>query len=427
MTPQELDRQLTIIKKGLAELIREEDLRERLLQADKEGRPLRVKAGFDPTAPDLHLGHTVLLRKMKHFQDLGHTAIFLIGDGTARIGDPTGRNITRPPMTHALIEANTKTYLEQVFKILDRERAEVRYNSEWLDALRFDDLVHLASRYTVARILERDDFSKRYKEGTPISMHELLYPLVQAYDSVMLQCDVELGGTDQKFNLLVGREIQKDYGQPQQIVATTPLLRGLDGVNKMSKSLNNYIGITEAPEVMFRKVMQISDEVMWEWWELLTDRTHMQIEVMKAFCTEGVRNPMDVKIELAQQIVLDFHSAPEAEHAAQEFDRVVRRSEVPSDIETIDLPENLLKEISLPGEAIEDELQPMNAPRTIFVNLDKMIARIGLAPSVSDAARKRKAGAVLWEGTKLTDLTFAVHPGEYKFKVGKNWRRVIVR
>jgi tyrosyl-tRNA synthetase len=422
VTEPELDRQLTLIKTGLAELIREEDLRQRLREAGKANRPLRVKAGFDPTAPDLHLGHTVLLRKMKHFQDLGHTAIFLIGDGTARIGDPTGRNITRPPMTHELIQANTKTYLEQVFKILDRERAEVRYNSEWLDALRFDDLVRLASRYTVARILERDEFSKRYKEGTPISMHELLYPLVQAYDSVMLKCDVELGGTDQKFNLLVGRDIQKDYGQPQQIVATTPLLLGLDGVNKMSKSLNNYIGITEAPEVMFRKVMQISDEVMWEWWELLTDRTHMQIEVMKA-----LENPMEQKIRLATQIVEDFHSTAEAEHAAQEFDRVVRRSEVPSDIETIDLPENLLKEISIPGEAIEDELQPTNATRTVFVNLDKMIARIGLAPSVSDAARKRKAGAVLWEGTKLTDLIFAVHPGEYKFKVGKNWRRVIVR
>ena len=427
MTPQELDRQLTIIKKGLAELIREEDLRERLLQADKEGRPLRVKAGFDPTAPDLHLGHTVLLRKMKHFQDLGHKAIFLVGDGTARIGDPTGRNITRPPMTHELIQANTKTYLDQVFKILDREKTEIRYNSEWLDAQRFDDLVRLASRYTVARILERDDFSKRYKEGIPISMHELLYPLVQAYDSVMLECDVELGGTDQKFNLLVGREIQKDYGQPQQIVATTPLLRGLDGVNKMSKSLNNYIGITEAPEVMFRKVMQISDEVMWEWWELLTDRSAAEIGEMKRRAAAGEVNPMDVKMELGRVIVGDFHSAPAAVSAEHEFDSVVRKSEMPSDIETIDLPESLLKEISLPGEAIEDEVQPMNAPRTFFVNLDKMIARIGLAPSISDAARKRKAGAVLWEGTKLTDLIFAVHPGEYKFKVGKNWRRVIVR
>jgi tyrosyl-tRNA synthetase len=330
-------------------------------------------------------------------------------------------------MTHEQIEANTKTYLEQVFKILDREKTEIRYNSEWLDVLRFDDLVRLASRYTVARVLERDEFTKRYKEGTPISMHELLYPLVQAYDSVMLKCDVEMGGTDQKFNLLVGREIQKDYGQPPQIVATTPLLRGLDGVNKMSKSLNNYIGITEPPELMFRKVMQISDEVMWEWWELLTDKSAAEIEEMKRKAAQGEVNPMDTKMELGRRIVGDFHSASAAVSAEHEFDSVVRKSEVPSDIETIDLPENLLKEISLPGEAIEDELQPMNAPRTFFVNLDKMIARIGLAPSVSEAARKRKAGAVLWEGTKLTDLIFAVHPGEYKFKVGKNWRRVIVR
>jgi tyrosyl-tRNA synthetase len=438
VTEPELDRQLTTIKKGLTELIREEDLRERLREAAKANRPLRVKAGFDPTAPDLHLGHTVLLRKMKDFQDLGHTAIFLIGDGTARIGDPTGRNITRPPMTPELIEANTKTYLAQVFKILDREKSEIRYNSEWLDALRFDDLVRLASRYTVARILERDEFSKRYKEGTPISMHELLYPLVQAYDSVMLKCDVELGGTDQKFNLLVGREIQKDYGQQQQIVATTPLLRGLDGVNKMSKSLNNYIGITEAPEVMFRKVMQISDEVMWEWWELLTDRSAAEIGEMKRRAAAGEVNPMDVKMELGRVIVGDFHSAAAAVSAEHEFDSVVRKSEMPSDIETTHLAEEALKGISvpLPRDSVEHEFQPMNAPRTTFVNLDKLIAMIGLAPSVTEAARKRKAGAVFYvppepgdgaEGTKITDLYFGVYPGEHKFRVGKNWRRVIVR
>ena len=426
MTAPSADEQLTYLKKGLAELIREEDLRERLIQAQKAGRPLRVKAGFDPTAPDLHLGHTVLLRKMKHFQDLGHTAIFLIGDVTARIGDPSGRNVTRPPMTHEQIKSNTETYLEQVYKILDLRKTEVRSNSEWLDKLQFDDLVRLASRYTVARILERDDFSKRYKEGAPISMHELLYPLAQAYDSVMLQCDVELGGTDQKFNLLVGREIQKDFGQPPQIVATLPLLEGINGVDKMSKSLGNYIGIAEPPEVMFRKVMQISDELMWSYWELLTDRSVGEIQAMKQRIAAGELHPMQAKMELGRMIVTDYHSAEEAKRAEEEFTRVVRQGEVPAELETVHLPESVLNEIRLPAEAIESELQPMNAPRTFFVNLDKLIARIGLAPSVSEAARKRKAGAVLWEGEKLTALVFKIHAGEHKFNVGKNWRRVIV-
>jgi len=254
-----IDEQLTYIRKGMAEIIREEDLRERLVLAAKAGRPLRVKAGFDPTAPDLHLGHTVLLRKMKHFQDLGHTVIFLIGDMTAMIGDPTGRNITRPPMTREAIEQNAETYKAQVFKILDPVKTEVRFNSQWLEPMKYLELIQLLSKYTVARILERDEFSKRYKDGLPISMHELIYPLAQAYDSVALECDVEMGGTDQKFNLLAGREIQKDFGQLPQIVATVPILEGLDGVNKMSKSLGNYIGINEPPEVMFRKVMQVSD------------------------------------------------------------------------------------------------------------------------------------------------------------------------
>jgi len=279
----------------------------------------------------------------------------------------------------------------------------------------------------VARMLERDDFSKRYKEGTPISIHELLYPLAQAYDSVALQCDVEMGGTDQKFNLLVGREIQKDFGQPSQIVFTTPLLEGIDGVNKMSKSLGNYIGITEPAAVMYRKVMQVPDELMWRYYELLTDRSLADIEGVKRRAAAGEANPMDAKMDLARQIVTDFHSAEDAVRAGAEFDRVVRRSEVPADIETKTLSEDLIAEISLPAEAIESELQPLNAPRAVFVNLDKMIARIGLAPSISEAARKRKAGAVLWQGDKLTDLVFVVHPGgQYTFKVGKNWLRVIV-
>jgi tyrosyl-tRNA synthetase len=302
----------------------------------------------------------------------------------------------------------------------------VRYNSEWLEPLRWDDVVRLTGHYTVARILERDDFAKRYKEGTPISMHELLYPLGQAYDSVMLKCDVELGGTDQKFNLLVGRELQRDFGQPPQIVGTTPLLEGINGVDKMSKSLGNYIGITEPADVMFRKVMQISDELMWQYWELLTDRSVAEIAEMKRRAAAGEMNPMDAKMELGRIIVSDFHTAGEAKRAAEEFTRVVRNSEVPANVETVQLPEHVLKEISLPPEAIEAGLQPMNAPQTFYVNLDKMIAKIGLAPSVSEAARKRKAGAVLWNDEKITDLIFVIHPGEYTFKVGKNWRRVTV-
>lgn len=413
MTDPELDRQLTYVKKGLAELIREEDLRERLREAGKANRPLRVKAGFDPTAPDLHLGHTVLLRKMKHFQDLGHTAIFLIGDGTARIGDPTGRNITRPPMTHELIQANTKTYLEQVFKILDREKTEIRYNSEWLDALRFDDLVRLASRYTVARILERDEFTKRYKEGTPISMHELLYPLVQAYDSVMLKCDVEMGGTDQKFNLLVGREIQKDYGQPPQIVATTPLLRGLDGVNKMSKSLNNYIGITEAPEVMFRKVMQISDEVMWEWWELLTDRSAEEIGEMKGRAAVGVMNPMDAKVELGEVIVSDFHSAAEAAQAANEFTRVVRQGQAPAYIVSYSVP--------------QDAVIGAQTAEGFPVRVDRLLVGTNVAESTSEAARKRAEGAVSIDNARVKEPTHFLQPGKHIIRVGKKWASVNVQ
>ena len=408
MTAPSADEQLIYLKKGLAELIREEDLRERLIQAQKEGRPLRVKAGFDPTAPDLHLGHTVLLRKMKHFQDLGHTAIFLIGDVTARIGDPSGRNVTRPPMTREQIQANTETYLEQVYKKLDRGKTEVRYNSEWLDKLQFDDLVRLASRYTVARILERDDFSKRYKDGAPISMHELLYPLVQAYDSVMLQCDVELGGTDQKFNLLVGREIQRDYGQPPQIVATVPLLVGIDGVNKMSKSLGNYIGITEPPEVMFRKVMQVSDELMWSYWELLTDRSTADITSWRLEVEAGSRDPMTLKMTLAESIVANFHSLEAAVEARNEFNRVVRQKQMPTDIERVALPE---------------EVRGVDG-----IKIDKLLAKIGLSDSVTDAARKRKAGAVVIDEQRLgpNEVVRSLPPGEHTINVGKRWKRVVV-
>jgi tyrosyl-tRNA synthetase len=410
-----VDEQLSYIKKGLAELIREEELRERLTAAAKAGRPLRVKAGFDPTAPDLHLGHTVLLRKLKHFQDLGHTAIFLVGDTTAMIGDPSGRNATRPPMTREQVRANTETYKAQVFKILDPAKTEVRYNSEWLEPLRWDDVVRLTGHYTVARILERDDFAKRYKEGTPISLHELLYPLGQAYDSVMLKCDVELGGTDQKFNLLVGRELQRDFGQPPQIVGTTPLLEGINGVDKMSKSLGNYIGITEPAEVMFRKVMQISDELMWSYWELLTDRSVAEIVEMKRRVGAGALHPMDAKMELGKFIVSDFHSAAEAERAAEEFTRVVRRGEVPADVVEVSAPEDVIVTRVAGPEG-----------NGYVVRVDKLLARIGLTESSSEAARKRKEGAVIIGETTVQDPTFYLKNGKHVVRVGKKWKSVTV-
>src|ERR1035438_8021565 len=316
-----IDEQLTYLRKGMAEIIREEDLRERLVQAAKTGRKLRVKVGFDPTAPDLHLGHAV---------------IFLIGDMTGMIGDPTGRNVTRPPMTTEAIERNAETYKLQVFKILDPARTEVRFNSHWLAPLKWEEVIRLTSKYTVARLLERDDFAKRYAANAPISLHELMYPLAQGYDSVALAADVEMGGTDQKFNLLVGRELQRDYGQPPQIVAMTPLLEGLDGVNKMSKSLGNYIGITEAPDVMFRKVMQVSDDLMWRYYELLTDRSLADIAELKSSM-----HPMDAKVALGKIIVTDFHSAEDADAAAAVFNAVVRRKEVPEVIETVQEPPGL--------------------------------------------------------------------------------------
>ena len=399
------DEQITYFKKGLAELIREEDLKERILLRARQGKPLRVKAGFDPTAPDLHLGHTVLLRKMKHFQDMGHCVIFLIGDSTAMIGDPTGRNATRPPLTREEIEANTETYKTQVFKILDPEKTEVRYNSEWLGKMGYQDIVRLCAHYTLARLLERDDFAKRYAAGVPISMHELLYPLAQGFDSVNLECDVEMGGTDQKFNLLVGRELQKDYGQPGQIVATTPLLEGLDGEKKMSKSLGNYIGITEAPGDMFRKVMQISDSLMFRYYELLTDVSMTEIAAMQERIARGELHPMEAKIDLGKLIVADFHSPTDAAGAAEKFNREVRQKEVPSDIKIVPLPEGIM------------------GPNGIHV--EKLVARIGLADSSTDASRKRKAGAIEINGVRVTDLVYsAAGLSEILIQVGKNWRRV---
>ena len=383
--------QLSYLKKGFVEIIREEDLAERL----KLGRPLRIKAGFDPTAPDLHVGHTVLLRKMKHFQDLGHTVIFLIGDMTGLIGDPTGRNVTRPPMTREQIDQNAETYKAQVFKILDPDKTELRFNSEWLEPMKWEDLIRLSAKYTVARILERDDFSKRLKEGTPISMHELLYPLAQGYDSVALKCDVELGGTDQRFNLLVGRELQRDFGQPPQIVGTMPLLVGTDGVDKMSKSKGNYIGITESPKVMFRKVMGISDELMWKYWELLTDLSLQEISALKS------REPMQVKKELAARIVADFHSAADARQSEEDFAREVQQGAEPSD----------MAEVLLSGPN----------------RLAQVLVSVKLVNSRSEAERLIKAGAVEINGERSTNPVSPLPAGNNTARVGKKWLRITVK
>ena len=402
-----LDEQIAYIKKGMAELIPEEELRERL----KPGRPLCVKVGFDPTAPDIHLGHTVLLRKMRHFQDLGHRVIFLIGDMTGMIGDPTGRNATRPPLTREEINANAETYKAQVFKILDPVKTEIGFNSAWLDPLKFQDVVRLCSKYTLARLLERDDFSKRFKDGTPISVHELLYPFAQAYDSVALNADVELGGTDQKFNLLVGREIQRAYGQLPQIVGTTPLLVGLDGVEKMSKSKDNYVGVTEPAEVMFRKLMSIGDDLMWNYYELLTDLSLTAIEALKRRIGSGGLHPMQCKIDLARSIVTDFHSAAGAGRAAEEFNRVVRRGEVPADA---------------PQAAVPAGAVAASGPDWLEVNLEKLAVGIGLASSGSEASRKRKEGAIEIDGVPVRDLRFRLAAGLRTVRLGKKWAIVRV-
>jgi len=390
------------LKKGLAELIREEDLEERLKQSAKSGRPLRVKAGFDPTAPDLHLGHTVLLRKMKHFQDLGHTVIFLIGDMTGLIGDPTGRNVTRPPMTREEINKNAETYKTQVFKLLDPVKTEVRFNSEWLQPLRTEDWIRLASKYTVARLLERDEFAKRLKEGAPISIHELMYPLSQAYDSVALRCDVEMGGTDQKFNLLVGREIQRDYGQPPQIVATVPILEGTDGFEKMSKSKGNYIGITEPPEVMLRKVMLVGDELMFRYYELLTDLSVDEIAELREGVASGALHPRQVKLDLAKRIVSDFHSREAAQRAAAQFEEVLSA-----------------------GKGAETGAR-------VAINdwrINRMLVESGLAPSVKEADRLVKQGAVTiaaagGEFRVISNPAERIEPGEYTIRAGKNYRNL---
>jgi tyrosyl-tRNA synthetase len=348
-----IEEQLEFLRKGAVEVIREEDLRAKLIKSRKTGRPLRVKLGADPTAPDIHLGHTVVIRKLRHFQELGHTVIFLIGDFTGLIGDPSGKSATRPQLTREEIDANAETYKRQIFKLLHPDRTEIRFNSEWMDKLGSDGFIRLASHVTVKQILERDDFAKRLSEERPIALHELLYPLTQAYDSVALRADVELGGTDQKFNLLLGRNLQREYEQEAQIAVIMPLLVGTDGVQKMSKSLDNYIGIDEAPQEIFGKVMSISDELMWHYYELCTDLRTEEIARLRDATESGERNPRDIKAELAKLIIKDFHSAADADNAEEEFNRIFRRKEIPTEVKPWAVPYNSYK---LPDLLVATEL-----------------------------------------------------------------------
>ncbi len=402
-----VDQQLEYIKKGTFEIIRESDLRHKLEKSRASGKPLRVKAGFDPTAPDLHLGHTVLLRKLKHFQDLGHTVIFLIGDFTGMIGDPTGRSATRPPLSPEAIMRNAKTYMAQVYRILDSSKTEVRFNSEWLGKMKSEDWVRLAAKYTVSQMLERDDFHKRFQEEKPIAVHEFLYPLAQAYDSVVLHADAELGGTDQKFNLLVGREIQRHFGQESQVVVTTPILEGLDGVQKMSKSLNNAIGIEEKPLDTYGKLMSISDQMMWRYYELLTD---LQLSEIERISKES--HPMDAKKDLARRIVTDFHSADAARQAAEDWAKQFQKDETPENVERVTVAYPDIAAGGRDGHAVK---------------LDKLLARCGLAESVADAARKIKQKAVRVDGEVRTDLILPLQlPAELLLRVGRNIRKVAI-
>jgi tyrosyl-tRNA synthetase len=390
-----VDQQLTYLKKGAAEIIREGDLRAKLEKSRAAGKPLRVKLGMDPTAPDLHLGHTVVLRKLKHFQDLGHTAIFLIGDFTGMIGDPTGRSVTRPPLTREQIEQNAETYKAQVFKILDPQKTVIDFNRRWFGPMSSDELVRLMAKYTVSQLLEREDFHKRFQEEKPISLHELLYPLVQGYDSVALEADVELGGTDQKFNLLVGRELQREYGQESQVILTTPILEGWrPGNEKMSKSLDNAVGIQEPPLEMYGKIMAISDERMWRYYELLTDVQVAEIEKMK-----GEMHPMEAKKELARRIVADFHSVEAATKAGEDWAKQFQKDEVPESATTVEL--EFAELINIPiGEAglhPSDEVGGVviqGGAKYVGAKLDKILLRSGLTSSLSEAQRKIKEGAV---------------------------------
>lgn len=393
---------LALIKRGADTLLVEEEFVQKLARSAATGKPLRCKLGLDPTAPDIHIGHTVVLNKLRQLQDLGHTVIFLIGDFTAAIGDPSGRNVTRPPLSREQIMINAKTYLDQAYLILDPQKTEIRYNSEWNDKMTATDMIKLCSRYTLARLLERDDFAKRYAEKAPIAMHELIYPLMQGYDSVALQADLELGGSDQRFNLLVGRELQRQYEQEPQCILTMPLLVGLDGVNKMSKSKHNYIGITDAPNDMFGKVMSISDDLMWDWYDLLSLKSNEEIAQLKKDCSEG-RNPRDAKVMLAKELVERFHDAEAANKAEEEFNNRFRAGEMPEDI-----PECTV-------ECTDGQM-----------SLAHVIKVAGLAPSGAEANRNIVQGGVRVDGERVTDKAVALKAGTtYILQVGKRkWAKV---
>ncbi|MDX2041547.1 MAG: tyrosine--tRNA ligase [Acidobacteriota bacterium] len=375
-----IDEQVAFLTKGCVDVIPAEELKKKLEQSAATGRPLRVKLGADPTAPDIHLGHSVVIRKMKAFQQLGHDVIFLIGDFTGMIGDPTGRNTTRPPLTREQILANAETYKAQIFKLLDPDKTIIEFNANWLNAFKPEDFVRLTAKVTLAQILERDDFSKRLAAGVPISLHELLYPLAQGYDSVALKADIELGGTDQKFNLLMAREIQRAYGVEAQVIMTTPLLEGLDGVEKMSKSKNNYIGIAESPDEMFGKVMSISDDLMWRYYTLVTDLTTTEVAQLKANVESGAKHPRDAKVELAKHIIADFHSQAAANEAEAEFNRRFREHQAPTDIET--------RSVKADGK----------------IKLVDLLVQTGLAPSKAEVRRLIQQGGVRLNNERIGDV-----------------------
>jgi tyrosyl-tRNA synthetase len=410
-----VDEQMDLLQKGAAEIIRVSDLRERLEESRRTGKPLRIKAGFDPTAPDLHLGHTVLMRKLRHFQQLGHTVIFLVGDFTSLIGDPTGRNVTRKPLTREQINANAETYKEQVFKILDPEKTEVRYNSEWLGKLDYEGTIRLTAHFTVSQMLERDEFHKRFQAEQPISLHELLYPVMQGYDSVALECDVELGGTDQRFNLGCGRELQRHYGQKPQIILMTPILEGTDGVQKMSKSLNNAIGINEPPAEMYGKLMSISDELMWKYWVFLTDLKQSEVDALQAEVAAGTAHPMDVKKRLARTITAGFHGEDAASHADENWARMFQQKETAEDLEEIHIP-------------YADLVGPAGAPGALQIRVPKLLVQSGLAASGAEASRKLAEKAVKIDGETVTGATITLNslPARLVVRLGKRAKTAIV-
>jgi tyrosyl-tRNA synthetase len=428
-----VDEQLDYLQKGAAEIIRVPDLRERLEESRKTGRPLRVKAGFDPTAPDLHLGHTVLMRKLKHFQDLGHQVIFLVGDFTSLIGDPTGRSATRKPLTREQIEANAKTYTDQVFRILDREKTEVRFNSEWLGTLGFEGIIRLAAHFTVSQMLEREEFHKRFQEEKPIALHEMLYPLSQGYDSVALKADVELGGTDQRFNLLIGRELQRHYGQPSQIVLMTPIIEGTDGVQKMSKSLNNAIGIHEPPGEMYGKLMSVSDTLMWSYWTLLTDLKQSEVDALKAAVASGAEHPMEVKKRLARTIVAGFHSEEAAKRADENWAMQFQRDETPEDLEFVRLKVSDLLRTGEPTDPplldipVSDSVSSpvRDLPLSRF-KMSRLLVAAKFFTSTSSAEREIKAGNVRVNSEIHRDLVLVFErlPADLIVKFGKRIKRV---